>query len=167
MTEGVIATGSADYGDYRNRFFHLSMNEEVDLVYLVYLVCLVRWFVWFLSFFEPNQLNKQAKPNEPDRLTLFTTVLSSSLLQNAAPFIGATLLILSATPRNRADSPSLLPCITGTCNAVLIPGVANWLIAVLEEGSLLCEFFVRWMDLNGRSGGYKHSKRSPAGNRRM
>jgi len=71
MTEGVIATGSADYGDYRNRFFHLSMNEEVDLVYLVYLVCLVRWFVWFLSFFEPNQLNKQNKRDKPSTLIRF------------------------------------------------------------------------------------------------
>ena len=28
MTEGIPSTGFAIYADYRNRFFHLSMNER-------------------------------------------------------------------------------------------------------------------------------------------
>ena len=28
MTEGVTSNGFANYADYRNRFFHLSMNER-------------------------------------------------------------------------------------------------------------------------------------------
>jgi hypothetical protein len=62
----------------------------------------------------------------------------------------------------QADSPSFLPRITGTSNAELIPGIVDALSAfIVEEGSLSCEFFVRWMGLNGLSGGYKPSKRLP------
>jgi hypothetical protein len=108
-------------------------------------------------------------PASPERLTPITTVTLSSVPQNAAPSIGTMVPFLFATPLNRAYSPSLFPCITGTSNAELIPGVARWLLAiiVIEERNLSCEFFVPWMGLNARSGGSKHSKRSPVVNRRL
>jgi hypothetical protein len=71
----------------------------------------------------------------PERLTPITTVTLSSLLQNAAPSIRTGVRFVFTTPRNRADSPSLFPCVTGTSNAELIPGTARVFLASLRKGA--------------------------------